>query len=91
MCIGEAMAAGLPVISTTAAAITEMVEHEVTGLVVEPGNVLQLSGALCRVIANPILRAAIGNAGRTKALRFYTPRVVAEKTLTLYEKINKGI
>jgi glycosyltransferase involved in cell wall biosynthesis len=90
MCVGEAMAAGLPVISTTAAAIGEMVEHEKTGLVVEPGNVPQLAAALIRLLSDPALRAAMGQAGWAKAQRLYTPRTVAEKTLAVYREILAG-
>ena len=90
MCVGEAMAAGRPAIATTAAAIAEMVEHEKTGLVVEPGNVGQLAGAIIRLLSDPALCAAMGQAGRMKAQQLYTPRVVAGKTLALYREILAG-
>jgi glycosyltransferase involved in cell wall biosynthesis len=90
MCVGEAMAAGLPVISTTAAAIAEMVEHERTGLVVEPGNAQQLAAAIIRLLSDSTLCAAMGQAGRAKAQRLYTPRIVAEKTLAVYREVIAG-
>ena len=44
--ITEAMASHLPVVSTTVAGIPEMVEHGVSGLLVEPSDEPALADAL---------------------------------------------
>jgi glycosyltransferase involved in cell wall biosynthesis len=60
----EAMAAGLPVVSTTAAAIPEVVRHGQTGILVPPGDVVSIAGALLLLLTDDERRAAYGRAGR---------------------------
>lgn len=62
--IMEAMAAGLPVISTPVAGVPEMVEHGVTGELVPPHDPLALVDAIERVISQPELARRMGEAGR---------------------------
>ncbi len=60
----EAMAAGLPIVATTAAAVPEVVPHGQAGTLVPPGDVPALSAALADLLARPALRAAYGAFGR---------------------------
>ena len=63
----QAMACGLPVVSTTVGAITEAVADGVTGLVVPPRDVPGLGAALARLRDDAPLRARLGAAGRQRA------------------------
>lgn len=54
----EAMYVGLPVVSTTAGAIPEVVKHEETGLLVKAGDVDALQAALAMLITSPEKRKA---------------------------------
>ena len=64
--IGEAMAFGLPVVSTTAGGIPDLVEEGVTGLLVPPGDAVALARALERVRTDDGLRERlVAAAGRT--------------------------
>lgn len=67
--IMEAMASGLPVVSTTFSGIPDMVEHGVQGTLVEPGDVPALAGALIDLIGNPAKAKAFGEAGHKRAVR----------------------
>lgn len=60
----EAMAAGLPCIGTDVLAVPELVQHEVTGLTVEPGNHAQLRSAVERLQRDTELRRRLAAAGR---------------------------
>ncbi len=60
----EAMACGLPVATTTAGGITELVEHEVNGLVSEPGDVVALAESITRLLTDPGRRGRLGEAAR---------------------------
>lgn len=60
----EAQSQGLPCVATRVSAIPELIEHEVTGLLVEPESPRALSDALQVLIRNPARRYALGNAGR---------------------------
>ena len=87
MCIAEAMAAGLPVIASRVGGIPDMADDGQTGLLVPVGDVPALVQAITTLVTAPQRRAAMGQAGRAKALREYTPRVVAEQTLAVYQEI----
>jgi glycosyltransferase involved in cell wall biosynthesis len=74
----EAMASGLPVVSTDLpTAVPWVNEHGVTGLVVRRDDAAALAGGLERLVADPGLRAALGQAGRRRAIeRFSVDRMV---------------
>lgn len=62
----EAMAVGLPVISTRLVGVPEIVEHGVDGLLVEPGDSAALAASLTRVLRDGELRDNLSRAGRRK-------------------------
>jgi glycosyltransferase involved in cell wall biosynthesis len=59
----EAMATGLPVVSTTLAGVPEMVIHGETGLLAIPGDVASLAACLTTMAKDPDLRGRLGQAG----------------------------
>jgi colanic acid/amylovoran biosynthesis glycosyltransferase len=61
--IMEAMAAGMPVVSTWHSGIPELVEHGVTGFLAPERDVIALAEAVQRIVRND-LWAAMGHAGR---------------------------
>lgn len=63
----EAMASGCPVISTHVAGIPEIVDDNVNGLLVGPGNVPALAAAMERLLDAPQLRTQFGVDARRKA------------------------
>ncbi len=76
----EAMASGLPIVATTAAAIPEVVPHRQAGLLVPPRDVGALAGALIEVLQNPEQRAAYGAFGQAY-VEAYDWRRVADRFL----------
>ena len=62
----EAMAFGLPVVSTNISGIPEVVEDGVTGLLVTSGNVEALAAAIARLLDDPDLRQRLAAAGRRR-------------------------
>lgn len=60
----EAMATGLPVIATRVGGVPELVEPDRSAIVVPPGDEPALRDAVQRVLADPLLRAALGARGR---------------------------
>jgi len=68
----EAMAAGLPCVTTEVGSGTSyVVEQEVTGFVVPPRSPDALAGALTRLTTDASLRARMGAAGRERAVRLF--------------------
>lgn len=60
----EAMNYAVPVIASEIGGITDIVQHERTGLLVPPGNEVALGSALSRVLGDAALARRLGDAGR---------------------------
>jgi glycosyltransferase involved in cell wall biosynthesis len=70
----EAMASGLPVVSTRVSGIPELVTHEQEGLLVEQGNITGLAVTMARLLADATARERLGRAGREKILQKFDVR-----------------
>jgi glycosyltransferase involved in cell wall biosynthesis len=75
----EAMASGLPIVTTKVAGIPGLITHEINGLLVEP-DASSLAGAVDRLIADPTLRRRLIANGYATA-RGYTLEVQAERMM----------
>lgn len=67
----EAMAAGLPVVSTTVSGIPELIEHGVSGLLVPEKDAQALASAISKLIASPELRRNLSHVAREKVCRLF--------------------
>ena len=63
----EAMAAGVPVVAAAATGAVDLVEPGRTGFLVPPRDCRAYADAIARVVAEPALRGAMGDAGHRKA------------------------
>jgi len=70
MAMLEAMAHGLPVVTTAVGGIPDVVTDRQEGLIVEPGNVAELRQAMQTLIEDHSLRLALGRSARTRAEQF---------------------
>lgn len=70
----EAMASGLPVVSTTLVGVPEIIDHKVNGLLVEPGNPAALAAHLALLLRDADLRRSLGEAGRQKVAECFDVR-----------------
>lgn len=80
----EAMSFALPVISTRIGAIPEIVEHDVTGLLVEPGDADTLLSAMRRMSESRDLREEMGRRGRERFVARFSRDVFRGKLLDFY-------
>lgn len=67
----EAMALGLPVVAADGGGVREIVEDGVTGLVVPPGDVRAISGAMVKILSRPSEARDMGEAGRERASKLF--------------------
>jgi glycosyltransferase involved in cell wall biosynthesis len=81
MTLLEAMASGLPIVSTEAGGIPELVRHEENGLLCPPGDVEALARAMGIMAADPALRARFASANRRKILEQFTWDRIAQQYL----------
>jgi len=67
----EAMAVGLPVVSTNISGIPELIEHGVSGLLAPQRDARALAGAIAELLDAPALRKRLGEAAREKVCRLF--------------------
>jgi glycosyltransferase involved in cell wall biosynthesis len=87
--IAEAMAAGLPVVSTSIAGIPEMVEHNVTGELVPPNEPRALAAALERIITNLPRARQLGARGLEVAGEKFSIVTSAQSLLGIFNKLRR--
>ena len=75
----EGMSLGKPAVVTRVGGIPEAVEDGQTGLVVPPDDAGALATAICRLLEDPTLAAALGDAARTRYDVRYRPEVMATR------------
>ena len=86
----EAMAAGLPVISTRVSGIPELVDDGVSGRIVEQRDAAALADAIAALLADPALRDAYAAAGRAKVEREFDVRIEAGRLFDCFVKVARG-
>lgn len=86
MVMTEAMASGLPCITTELGTGTSyVVEHGVTGWVVPPNDPAALAQALDSLVTDSALRAKMGMAGHARALSLFSETQMLDHLETLYQ------
>lgn len=84
----EAMAAGLPCVTTELGTGTSfVVQHGKTGFVVPPADVQALAQALSRLLTEAGLRYRMGQAGRDRVMEFFTLDRLVERLEQVYHSI----
>lgn len=86
----EAMLAGKPVVASAEGGPLEIVEPELTGLLVPPGDAEALGAALLRLFQDSGLRARMGAAGRARAEQRFSAKTMAREFETLYAALLWG-
>jgi glycosyltransferase involved in cell wall biosynthesis len=82
----EAMSAGLPIVATDAGSAREVVEHGVTGTLVEPGNADALAAAVMSLLNDRPKLLSMNLAARTRAERGFDARQMTAAYESLYEE-----
>ena len=88
----EAMACGKPVVSTKLATGVPFVnQHEKTGLVVAPRDVISLAKAIKRLLDNPELSRNYGSYAKKRVEREFTKELVAARVMNVYEELTRDV
>ncbi len=81
----EAMACGTPLVATTGGALPEVIgKHGESGFLVPTADPSALAAQILRALADPAMRARVGEAGRRRVLDRFTWRRTAQGTAEHY-------
>lgn len=84
----EAMATGLPVVTTNTSGMADVVEHDVNGLLVPPAAAEELAGCVEKLCVSAELRNRLGIAGQ-QSMRRYTWETVTGQLEKVFELARK--
>jgi len=87
-CLIEAMAMKRPVVSTTVTGVPEIVEDRVSGLLVPPGDVDALTGAIVELIEDDTLRQELARNARRKIERQFQSQVNIQEYVRLFRSLD---
>jgi len=82
----EAMLASLPVVATRITAVPEVVVDGETGLLAAPGDDAAVASALAALLSDRERAAALGAAGRRRALAEFSVARMVERTRAVYDE-----
>lgn len=83
----EAMASGTPIVASRAGALPEVLGTDGSAAVlVQPGNVEELTKSLAELLDSPERLHRMGVAGRRRAVEIYSWESVAAQTVTVYRR-----
>jgi glycosyltransferase involved in cell wall biosynthesis len=83
----DAMAAGKPVVATTAGGIPEVVVDGETGFLVAPRDHEAMADAIVRLLKDEGLRKRMGRAARARAESLFSADRMVRETLRIYKRI----
>jgi glycosyltransferase involved in cell wall biosynthesis len=83
----EAMASGTPVVCSRLGGLPEVVQHGITGLLVEPGNIAELRESVASLLHDPALAHRMGRNARELVRAQFTWQATAERCLAAYEEL----
>lgn len=89
MAIAEAMAAGVPIVTSRVCGMPTMVEEGKAGYLVEPNDVPYITRKVATILQDSVKRSEMGAFARQKAMDTYHPDSVVTATLNLYERIRQ--
>jgi glycosyltransferase involved in cell wall biosynthesis len=81
------MSCETPVVASAVGGILEVVVHEETGLLVDPGNPKQIAEAVNRLLKDENLRRKLGKNGRERVEKYFSWERIAQQTKALYEEV----
>lgn len=87
MVVLEAMAAGLPVVSTRVEGIPQVVRDGQDGLLVEPGDPRQLAQALAAIARGERSTDAMGDSGRQRQRTHFSDESMAAEVANVYREV----
>lgn len=87
----EAGLSGVPVVATKAAGVADVIEHGVTGYVVDEANPGALGDYVARLLKSPEVRSSLGKAARTRCLQLFSIETTAKQWRDLIVRTTRPV
>ena len=87
MSVLEAAAEGVPIVATNAGGLVDLIIHQDTGLLVNPGSPSELAEAIKLLMDEPELSRQLANAARRKVVQQFSVEGMVEGNLRAYERV----
>ncbi|MEL6824359.1 MAG: glycosyltransferase family 4 protein, partial [Calditrichota bacterium] len=85
--VAEAMVSGLPIVASRVGGIPSMIEHDKTGLLVEPADSEALAESIIELLENDAKCLALSQSAQQIAFERYHPQKVATAAINAYKFI----
>ena len=83
----QALATELPVVASAIGGVPEVVEHEVTGLLVPPGDAMALAEGILATLRKPDLARRRARAGRQLVADRFSRAIATRRLIALYDEL----
>jgi glycosyltransferase involved in cell wall biosynthesis len=83
----EAQAAGKPVVASGVGGLPDLIQDGTNGILVSPGDPIELADALIRLIGDRALRESMGRAARERMREDYSSDVMVERIHDFYDRL----
>ena len=85
--LSEALVMGCPTVASNAGGLAEVIDHEKTGLLVQPGDPEDLARGIIRLLRDRALAERLGKAAADAVAARLAPPQIAAETLAYYDQI----
>ncbi len=85
-----AMAAGVPVVAEASYAVSEILEHQHSALLVKPGHTWDAARALRQIFTDPKQAWRLSDAARSESFSFFSRLRFCDQVKKVYEQIADG-
>jgi L-malate glycosyltransferase len=83
----DAMAAGKPIVATSAGGIPEVVTDGVNGFLLPPRDHHAMAAAIVRLLKDPALRQRMGDAGYSRVCDQFSAERMLKETASVYDRV----
>ncbi|MBD3162294.1 MAG: N-acetyl-alpha-D-glucosaminyl L-malate synthase BshA [Candidatus Eisenbacteria bacterium] len=83
----EAMACGVPVVTTNQGGTAELIEQDVSGFLADPDDLEGMAGWAIRTLGDPARRRAVAEAARARVVERFDRRRIVDLYLEFYERV----
>ncbi len=82
----EAAASGLPIVTSDTRGCRDVVEHGKTGLLIKPGDSVELSHAILSLLGDPVRRSSLGKEARRRVIQEFDSDLIYGQLTRVYRE-----